>query len=82
MLIHDILEEQKLRRARVQPHLWFTAFSITDVLQEVRARHFRQLEKTVDIYAVNRGSLACIVSSEKTATIYLHQIVNHNDTPA
>ncbi len=82
MLIDGIIEEQKLRRARVQPHLWFTAFSITDVLQEVRACHFRELEKTVDIYAVNRGSLACIVSSETTATIYLHQIVNHNDTPA
>ena len=82
MLIDGILEEQKLRQARVQPHLWFTAFSIADVLQEVRACHFRELEKTVDIYAVNRGSLACFVSSEKTATIYLHQIVNHSDMPA
>ena len=35
MLIDDIREQQKLRRARVQPHLWFTAFSITEALQEV-----------------------------------------------
>ena len=81
MLIDDIREEQKLRQARVQPHLWFVPFSIAVVLQEIRERHFSQLEQPIELYAVNRGPLACIVSSEARTTIYLHQIINHTDTP-
>ena len=82
MLINDILEEQKLRRARVQPHLWFVPFSIAAVLQEIRDRHFSHLTETIDMVVVNRGPLAFIVKSAAQATIYIHQILNHGDTPA
>jgi hypothetical protein len=82
MLINDILEEQKLFRARVQPNLWFVPFSIAAMLQEIRDRHFPHLTKAIDIYAVSRGSLACIVNSAGRATICIHQILNHGDTPA
>lgn len=81
MLIQDLLEEQKLCRARVQAHLWFVPYSVPALLQEVRDRHFPHLTEQIDIYAVKRGSLACIVSAEGRAAIYVHQILNHGDTP-
>jgi hypothetical protein len=82
MLIDDLVEEQKLLRARNQPNLWFTSFPIADLLHEVRMAYFPHLNRQIDYYAVNRGPLACITILEHRATIFFHQILNHGDTPA
>ena len=80
-LLSDYKEQQKLERARAQPHLWFTPFSVLDTLDRVRAEHFADLAATVHLYSVNRGPLACVVYEDSLVTIYFHQVLNHSDTP-
>ena len=80
-LLQDDNEQWKLEQARIQPYLWFTPFSVLDILEQVRSEHFPELSGTVRMYCVNRGPLACVGAEESSATIYLHQILNHGDTP-
>jgi hypothetical protein len=81
MLITDRKEAKKLAAARAQPLLWFTPFSALERLKEIWSRYFQDLTHQVDLYSVNRGSLACICHSDSSATIYIHQILNHSETP-
>jgi hypothetical protein len=80
-LLSDYKEQQKLARARVQPHLWFTPFSVLHTLDHVRSEYFADLLATVHLYFVNRGPLACVVDEDSLVTIYVHQVLNHSDTP-
>lgn len=80
-LFRDKPELLKLERARAQPHLSFTPYSVTETLEDIRSEHFPDIRKPVNIYFVNRGPLACIGDRGASATIYIHQILNHSDTP-
>jgi hypothetical protein len=80
-LLQNYKEQKKLEQARIQPYLWFTPFPVLDVLEQVRSEHFPELSGTVRIYCVNRGPLACVVGEDSSATVYMHQLLNHNDTP-
>jgi hypothetical protein len=69
-----------LREARNRPCLNFLPFSPADVLAEVRSAYFRDLTCHVGIHFVERGPLAC-VCTDGQADIYVHQVLNHDQTP-
>jgi hypothetical protein len=80
MLLQDIEEAGRLREARNRPCLSFLPFSPADVLAEARSAHFPDLTCRVGIHFVERGPLACVCHDED-ADIYVHQILNHDQTP-
>ncbi len=55
----DIREQKRFARERMQPRLWFTSFSVPQVLDQMRREHFPEIRSEVRIYAINRGPLAC-----------------------
>lgn len=74
---------KRLRKACSQPCLPYTAFDLRDVMQEVRESTFPEIGLQVDCFCVNYGHLVRICPDEeaRTATVYVHQILNHPDTP-
>lgn len=81
MLLTSIKEAQKLANARVQPNLCFVPFSIIDTLAEIKATLFSELSHQVSIQFVSLGSLACVYRDGNKAQIYIHQLLNHHETP-
>ena len=81
MLLTSIKEAQKLANARVQPNLCFVPFSITDTLAEIKAALFSDVSHQVSIQFVSLGSLACVYRHGDQARIYIHQLLNHHETP-
>ena len=81
MLITDLEKARKLAKARAQPNLWFTPYSPHSRLNDIRSCHFPDLPHRVDLYFVNRGAMACVCDTDSSATIYIHQILNHAETP-
>lgn len=81
-LLTDYREESRLARARSQPHLWFTPFSVRDILDQIRREHFPELTATIHVWPVNKGTLACVTTGGASVNIYVHQLLNHSDTPA
>ena len=81
MIVQDISEVKKIAKARSRTYLWYTAFSVGKLLDEIRGQHFPQVPPGIEVCAVDRGSLACICDDPGGATIYVHQLLNHSDTP-
>ena len=81
MLLTDIKEARKLARAREQPNLCFVRFSITDTLAAIKAAHFPDLTAEIAIHFVSLGPLACVYAEETEPVIYVHQLLNHQETP-
>ena len=81
MLITNSAEARRLARARAHPSLSLTAFSAAETLADVRTRLFPELSQQVDLYFVTRGPLACVYYEDSFATIYVHQLLNHGETP-
>lgn len=79
--ISDINEARKLELARSQPTLNFLAFSPSKLLAEIHADLFPDVSHTVRVDFVTRGPLACIGHTGDSASIYIHQLLNHSDTP-
>jgi hypothetical protein len=80
-LLRDGKERREMAQARVQPHLWFTPFSASDTLERVRREYFPEIPPGVRLYSVTRGPLACVDGGGSSPTIYVHQVLNHGDTP-
>jgi hypothetical protein len=80
-LVRDLKERRELAQARVQPHLWFTPFSVSETLERVRREHFPEIPPGVGLYSVSRAPLACVDGGGSSPTIYVHQVLNHSDTP-
>jgi len=76
-------ELRRLRKTRMEPCLPYTAFDLRDVMQAVRESAFPEIKLQVDCFYVNYGHLVCICPDENAgiATVYLHQVLNHPDTP-
>ena len=81
MLLRDMQEARLLREARGRTGLCFLPFSPADLLGEVRSAHFPDLGGRVSINFVDRGPLACVCHEQATADIYVHQVLNHDQTP-
>jgi len=81
MIIQDATEIEKITKAHSRNYLWYTPFSVVKLLDEIRGRDFPQVQSIVDVCSVDRGSLACICQYSNEANIYIHQILNHPDTP-
>lgn len=76
----DIHETLRLNQARRQPNLPLVPFSVSELINVTRqlipdVRHHVQLK------FVSYGPLACVVHDEADATIFVHQLLNHPDTP-
>jgi hypothetical protein len=71
----------KLQAARSQPNLPFVPFCISTTLTSVRSEHFSDIQHRVDVCFVSQGPLACILYDEQSAVIYIHQMLNHWQTP-
>ena len=81
-VVSDITEIRKLTRCRTQPCLNFLPFAAHEMLADLHAHLFPDICHAIALYFVTRGPLACVVFSEDAATIYIHQLLNHPDTPA
>lgn len=81
MIIRDPRELKRLERVRLQPCLPRTTFSSAKVLAGVRAQYFGDLDSPVDLYFVPCGPLACITMGMPSPTIYVHEVLNHPETP-
>jgi hypothetical protein len=51
------------------------------MLADIHQRLFLEIDHEVRLEFVTRGPLACVVFSDKSAAIYIHQLLNHSDTP-
>lgn len=80
-LISDHREARRLAEALSKPSLPFLGFSITELFAGIRAEWFPEISLPVHVFFVHRGPLACIVAEDARATIYIHQILNHSETP-
>ena len=80
-IISELREAQRLAQARRRPHLPLTSFPLRNLLAESQAAHFPGEPRTVDLWFIDRGSLASVAYDEHAAHIYLHQVLNHPGTP-
>lgn len=71
-----------LAKARQNPNLCFLQFCIGDLFAETKARLFPDPNCTVRIHFVDIGPLACVCSRHHEADIFVHQVLNHDQTPA
>jgi hypothetical protein len=81
MLLQDFREMRKLAKAQAQPMIRYLSFSPDGVLADVRAAFFPDLMDSVAFHFVDRGPLAGIYPGNGAATIYVHQVLNHDQTP-
>lgn len=81
MLLHDLKEALLLAKERERPTLCYLSFSPDGVLTYVRAEHFAELTCRIELHFVERGPLACICQNRDRADIYIHQVLNHDQTP-
>jgi hypothetical protein len=79
----DLREWRRLAKARSQPCLPYTSFDLQRELESVRESVFPDLHLRTDCFYVSYGHLACICKDDEagTATVYVHQVLNHADTP-
>ncbi|MGI8908246.1 MAG: hypothetical protein ACR2IE_17370 [Candidatus Sumerlaeaceae bacterium] len=83
MIITDGRMLEKLERMRAQPFIPWIKWDLVAMLAEIRREHFPELATEVDTWFVRQPTLACITTREGSpqATIYIHNILNHPDTP-
>jgi len=81
MIITDTAELKRLERARELQYLDFTPYKAAEVLEDVRKAQFADIAQRVTIHFVERWPLACIEIGPERAFIYLHQLLNHPQTP-
>jgi len=80
-IITDIIESRKLELARSQPNLSFLPFSALGLLVEIHTDLFPDVGHAVQLSFVTKGPLACIAHASEYASIYIHQLLNHSETP-
>lgn len=80
-IVTEFNEMIRLKNARRQPNLSFLSFSVTEMLAEIRFRLFSDVTQDVQVAFVADGPLACVAHDEIRATIYVHQLLNHHETP-
>lgn len=80
-IISDLKEARKLELALSQPSLNFLTFSASELLAEIHADLFPDVRYTVRVDFVAGGPLACVAHTSECASIYIHQLLNHSDTP-
>lgn len=80
-LLEELKSDRKLRKARLQPALCFLAFDADGLLQELLSSQFDKVVIPVRASFVSEGPLACITHGDEKATIYIHQVLNHPETP-
>ena len=71
----------QLRRERIRPTLPFSVFSVREILDKVKSDLFPEITIPVHLWFVTRGPLACIVDHGPSAEIFVHQLLNHPNTP-
>jgi hypothetical protein len=81
MTILADIDVLKLARIRREPNLVYLPFSMQALLGDIHSRLFPDVAHRVRIYFVSLGPLACISYGESEASIYVHQLLNHPDTP-
>lgn len=85
MIICDpsLREWKRLAKARNQPCFPLTIFDMQEELEKARVQHFPGLSVSVACCFVDYGHLACICSDQerKASSVFVHQILNHLDTP-
>jgi hypothetical protein len=80
-IVTDIREARKLSLARSQPNLSFLDFSAPEMLGNIRSSLFPDVVHKISLSFVTRGPLACICCGNDQSTIFVHQLLNHMETP-
>lgn len=82
MLLDDYKQTQRLIRQCSQPNLCFVrSCDPQRVLAEIQRDIFTDLEETISFYFVSINHLGCVIDRDESTAIYVHQILNHSDTP-
>jgi hypothetical protein len=82
MILTDLDEARRVRRARCQPLLTFSRWPLPDLLATIRGEHFPELATTPPVHFVRRGPLACICHvADQSPAVYMHEILNRADVP-
>ncbi|MDA0590351.1 MAG: DUF45 domain-containing protein [Planctomycetota bacterium] len=76
----DLKTAARVQRARKQPALCFVDVDLPELLKELLAGQFADIDQSVRVSFVSEGPLACIDPGQP-AHIYIHQVLNHPDTP-
>lgn len=76
----DLKTAARVQRARKQPSLCFVDVDLPELLTELVAGEFADIDQGVRVSFVSEGPLACIDPGQP-AHIYIHQVLNHPDTP-
>ncbi len=76
---------RRLAKARLQPSLPFNELWLP-IFKTVRSicfpeDYFPNLQGFIPFYFVRRGPLACICQWQEKPVIYVHEILNHTETP-
>jgi len=80
-IITDTKTLRELELAQRQPNLSFLPFSVLELLTKIRSDLFPDVHHKVQLHFINKGPLACIEYNGESASIYIHQVLNHPDTP-
>lgn len=67
--------------ARRQPLLPFAGFDLTPMVRALKEELFPEIQFTPPIYFIARGPLACVCHDESSAEIFIHNILNTDETP-
>jgi hypothetical protein len=71
----------KLIAATKRPCLELLRFSSRELLHRIRESEFPDVVRPVSLRFVDCGPLACILHGDDYATICVHQLLNHHETP-
>jgi len=74
-----VQNERAAAVAHPRPHL--LPFSVSDMLTAIHKQYFSTIQGVLSLYFVMEGPLACIQRTESGAILFVHQVLNHKETP-
>ena len=80
MIVESFRKLRLLHEARIQPSLPTIPY-VSETFNEVKSTYFPNVTIPVRFFFVRRGPLACIAIQSFNSTIYLHEVINHINTP-
>jgi hypothetical protein len=80
-LIRTKRELQDIQRARQQQCFSFLRYSPDALLSDIRQRWFTHHMIHVEWFFIRRGPIACTYRKSDPAPIYIHELLNHEETP-
>ncbi len=81
MIITNLRELKRLKAARERPILPYNDLLLSETFERIKNYYFNDISAFITYYFVMHGPLACISIGTSEATIYIHNLLNHPETP-